>query len=273
MRFTLCADDYGLNPEISFAILELIRNSRLNSVSCMLTKRDFNPKPLIEKIKQSPLRIETGLHLTLTEYAPLGPMPDLAPHGTLPSVGKLLTKAHLRRVNLAEITQELTRQFDAFEAAFRKVPDFVDGHQHVHIFPGIRDVVTRLAGERMQAGGWIRCCDAPVPDLLHLRSPRAMLLASMARQQRKLLTAADITHNSRFYGVNSFDVKQPFRALMQNWLQCIAMSNSPALIMCHPGHTGTDPLDPIAARRPDEFGYLNSTGFIEDMQRHKLSLS
>ena len=39
------------------------------------------------------------------------------------------------------LTAEITRQFEAFAAAFGRPPDFVDGHHHVHLFPQIRDAV------------------------------------------------------------------------------------------------------------------------------------
>ena len=39
------------------------------------------------------------------------------------------------------MTREVRAQFEAFADAFGRPPDFVDGHQHVHLFPQVREAV------------------------------------------------------------------------------------------------------------------------------------
>jgi len=276
LSLTLCADDYGLNPEVNDAIHALIHAGRLNAVSCMTVGSAVEAQPLLETVANAPLKVQVGLHLTLTEYTPLDVMPKSTSGRRFPEVGSLLAKSHLRQIDRTEITAELNRQFDAFEDAFGRIPDFVDGHQHVHIFPGIRHDVIKLMIERMGARGaepgWSRCCDAPTIDLLRIRNPRAILLAMMARRQRNLLQPAGLRFNDRFYGVNGFDPNQPFRTLMQGWLKMVVRRSTSALIMCHPGRPSSDPDDPIAARRPDELAYLSSDDFAEDLAAHGLTL-
>ncbi len=275
-HLTLCADDYGLNADVNDAILALVRAGRLNAVSCMVVGSAFDAAPLLEAASQAPFPMQIGLHLTLTEYAPLKEMPNLATAGVLPPVGSLLIKSHLRRVDRIEIRHELERQFQTFERMFGRPPDFVDGHQHVHIFPGIReDVINLIAARRNENGanvGWVRCCDAPTVDLMALCAPRAVLLAVMARRQRSLLRRAGLDSNERFYGVNKFDPKQSYRSLMQSWLRLVAKRSSPALIMCHPGQESCNPDDPIALRRVNEFTYLASREFADDLAEFGLSL-
>ncbi len=277
VSFTLCADDYGLNSEVNNAINALVRDGRLNAVSCMAVGNAFNAPTLLEAVSEAPLPVEIGLHLTLTEYAPLAAMPKLTEEVVLPQVEQLLIKSHLRRINRAEVFLELERQFNAFESAFGRKPDFVDGHQHVQIFPGIRDEVVNLVvsrlGEAKAGSCWVRCCDSPISDLFFSPNLRAVLLAAMSRRQKGRLASAGLRYNDRFYGVNTFDPAQSFRTLMQGWLQKVARREDHTLIMCHPGMPGSDPADPIATRRPDEYSYLASHDFTDDLERFEVQLA
>src|SRR4051812_50229866 len=45
----------------------------------------------------------------------------------------------LRRLDPEIIRAELGAQLTAFKESFGRTPDFVDGHQHVQLFPQIRD--------------------------------------------------------------------------------------------------------------------------------------
>ena len=110
-------------------------------------------KKAAERINPLFGKIDIGLHFTLTQLAPIEPMPRLAPDGRFPSRGRLYAQAYLRSVDLTEIEAEFRRQIDAFTGATGRVPDFIDGHHHVHQLPGIRDVVARVWGKRE---GWIR---------------------------------------------------------------------------------------------------------------------
>lgn len=275
-RLTLCSDDYGLNTEVNDAILALVLAGRLNAVSCMAVGPTFDGQSLREAVSRSPIPVQIGLHLTLTEYRPLTAMPRFAKGGSFPSVSSLLVRSHLRRINRADVKLEFERQFDVFDSVFGCPPDFADGHQHVHIFPGIREVVFELALARLGGlrsnSGWVRCCDAPTTDLIALRDPRAMLLAAMSRRHRSRRVRAGLLSNKRFYGVNAFDRRQSFRALMRRWLGFVAKGSSPSLIMCHPGLGAPVEGDPIAERRADEFSYLKSDQFIEDLNTFDLSL-
>lgn len=273
---TLCADDYGLNSNVDDGINSLIRAGRLNAVSCMTVRNTLDAVPLLNAITDAPIKVQVGLHLTLTEYAPLRTMPKLAKSGHFPSVGTLLAKSHFRQIDRIEISAEIARQFEAFQQAFGHTPDFVDGHQHIQLFPGIRDEVinlmTTLMGKRKAPTAWVRCGTTPAADLIRMKSPRALLLASMARRQRAKLHNAGLSFNDRFYGVNDFNSEQPFRELMQGWLKMVASRTTSAVIMCHPGQPGSDPADPIAKRRPDELAYLCSDEFEYDLATYHLSL-
>src|SRR5262245_10068587 len=77
----LCADDYAVAPGVSRAICALIEQGRLSATSCMTVSPHWPEharwlRPLGD-------RADIGLHLTLTDHAPIGAM-RLAADGRLP---------------------------------------------------------------------------------------------------------------------------------------------------------------------------------------------
>ena len=66
-------------------------------------------------------------------------MPCFAPDGVFPAMNAIVPAAWRGALPRQEIRDELRRQLDAFEEAFGAPPDYVDGHQHVQVLPGIAD--------------------------------------------------------------------------------------------------------------------------------------
>ena len=86
---------------------------------------------------------EAGLHFNLSEGAPLSAdLRDRWP--VLPGLAQLLALALVRRLPLAAIGAEFRAQVDAFAEGLGRAPAFIDGHQHVHALPGVREC--RVAG-------------------------------------------------------------------------------------------------------------------------------
>lgn len=262
---TLCADDFGLNLAVNEAIIALVQQGRLNAVSAMAVGEEFEAgaEELLIACNRAPLRVEIGLHLTLTEYAPLGVMPNLAPAGTLPSVNTLLLKSHARFLALQELRDEIYRQWRRFIKVIGRRPDFIDGHQHVHLLPQIREIVADLAQHELPRHGWVRSCHASGAKLRArgLFSAKVALISHLSKTMRGRLERAGIKTNAHFYGVNDFKRTQDFARLMQGWLSLAAQDDGWVVIMCHPGMVPREGAvhDPIAERRVDEFEYLASS--------------
>ena len=146
--FILCADDYGFSPGISSAIRDLIDRGRLSATSCM-TMSPFWPDHA-SWLKPYADQVDVGLHLTLTDQRPLGPMPRTAPGDRFPPLRMLMRKALTRQLDQGEIDSELNRQLDAFERAFGRVPSHIDGHQHIHQLPVVRQAVIKAVTESVK---------------------------------------------------------------------------------------------------------------------------
>lgn len=268
----LNADDYGLSPGVSQGILALIRQGRLSGTSCM-TATPFWPQhaPWLAEVAD---RADIGLHLTLTDQEPAGPCPALAPDGRFGSVGDLMIRSLTGRLmdtaSQADLKAEIGRQLDLFEAHAGRPPSHVDGHQHVHLLPGVRGLVLDAVARRYPRGSvYVRDCAEPMAAVLArgVDSVKALIIASLARGLAAAAARRGIPTNRGFRGVYDFGPDRDFPALMARFL---APARDRALIMVHPALPDEvlAGLDPVVASRQVEQAYLSGDAFahlLEEM--------
>jgi hypothetical protein len=254
--FVLCADDFALTAGVSRSILALLEAGKLSAAGAMTNRphwpafaRDFGA--LADKA-------DLGLHLNLTCAAPLGGMPRLAPGGELPALRDLARAGATSPTARREIADEIARQLDAFEDRLGRAPDFIDGHQHVHVLPGVRrsllDAVTRR-----YAAGRVYLRD-PADSAAAIRARglaigKALTIAALALGFRQAALRRGIPVNRGFAGVAPFDPARDFGADLQRFLLRPGKAH---LVMCHPGFVDEElaGLDPVIATRPVEHAAL-----------------
>lgn len=261
----LCADDFGLAPGVSEGIAILAEAGRLSAISCMTGMAGW-PKaaPRLASLGE---RCDVGLHLTLTDHRPLGRMPGLAPAGTLPPLGRLFAAAFTGRLDRQELAAEVARQWDAFTQAHGRHPDFVDGHQHIHLLPGIREAVLALLMKcPEESRPWLRVCWEPPVRVLARRiaASKAMLLAMLSLPLRRAAARLRIAANDSFRGVHAFAADADYAAMFPQFLQGRARQ---PLIMCHPGlvDDALRAADAVVEPRAFEYDYLASSRFPSDL--------
>lgn len=145
--------------------------------------------------------LDAGVHLVLAGGPLIGEprdLPTLAPAGRpLSGHRPFMTRLALRRLDLGEIERELRCQIErAVEAGIR--PAHLDGHQHLHVAPGLVSIVARLAREFDI--GYVR-----VPlERVAPTGPRPLSiwgLGHLARRARRIFRAAGIATNDRAAGL------------------------------------------------------------------------
>lgn len=271
----LCADDYGISAGVSAGIRELIARGRLSATSCMTIFAEWPDEA--RHLKALAKKADIGVHLTLTDHAPLAPMPRLAPEGRFPSLPRLVARSWTRQIarvaTKAEIAAEINRQLGRFEEFWGGAPDFVDGHHHVHILPVVREAVIDAVLARYGRGRvYVRLCNARPSDVLQGAPWQAAMIGLMARGFVASAKRARLDGPADFRGMRNFAEARPYRALFRRYLRGI---ESGALIMCHPGH-GDGVLaarDTVVAQREEEYAYLASEDFVADLATHNVRLA
>lgn len=271
-HITLCADDYGLAPGLGIAIRDLIGKGRLHATGCMTGSPHWPAEA--ELLKPFHDRAHIGLHITMTDQRPLGPMPDLAPDGKLPSLGTLLKRTLTRRVDRTEIAAEINNQFDSFVAAFGRAPDFLDGHHHVHQLPGLREVVLDVFTRRMNCKGWVRSCAEPHLTIRRrgISPLRAHVISELGRGFRRLLGSHGVPHNLSFRGVYDFSGKVPFDRLFRTFTD---HPGKRALMMVHPGivDDALRAADSLTGQREVEYAFLASDDCAASLAERGIALA
>jgi len=261
-RIWLCADDYGISPGVNRAIRDLIEHGRLNATSVMMVGPAIErseAEALQAAAKASP-RCAIGLHVTLS--APFRPLTmhfrPLDGDMFMP-FPKLLRAGIARRLDREFFRNEVKAQLAAFVDAFGRAPDFVDGHQHVQLYPQVRDgFVDAVVEGAPQA--WVRQGGRNLPLAQRLASPKAMVLDILSAQFRRRANGAGLRFNPGFAGAYDFTRDADFGALMRQFLEGLPDGG---LVMCHPGFvddilTGLDPMTDVRER---EHAYLKSDAF------------
>lgn len=258
-----CADDYGLSPAASRGIAALAMAGRLSAISCLANGPGWRAEaPALDELVG---KVDIGLHLCLTELPPLGPMPRLAPSGRPPTIGALSLAALTGRLRVGEIRDELFRQFDVFTEVVGRSPDFLDGHQHVHALPQVRDAVMELFRSRLDpAHAYVRCCwESPLSILRAGVAPgKALALSALNLGFPEALSKAGIPATRGYRGVHGFSAETPAQ-VEARFVRWFAAAAPGSLINCHPGLPDHDPPmpDAIGRTRLAEWTFLASDGF------------
>lgn len=262
-RIRLCADDYGIAPGVNAAICDLIARGRLDATSVMVVAPAFDARSGAALMRAAARgRAEIGLHLTFTApFAPLtGRFAPLPAAGFL-TLGRTLFAAAGRRFEARALAAETRAQLGAFVTCFGRPPDFVDGHQHVHLFPQLREAVVAEV-KRHAPGAWLRQCasaKAPRPG-----DAKGALIHLLSRRFRALAAAAGIPTNPAFAGTYRFGASADFASLFPLFLAGLPDGG---LIMCHPGlvDAALTQLDPLTSLREREYAYLAGEKFPADL--------
>jgi predicted glycoside hydrolase/deacetylase ChbG (UPF0249 family) len=272
-RFWLCADDYGLSPGVNRAIRDLVERGRLNATSVMVVGPAIGRDEVatLQEVAANSPRCAIGLHATLTApFRPLTMHFKPVDGGMFPPYPKLLRGGLLRRLDPEIIRAELMVQLAAFRELFGRAPDFVDGHQHVQLFPQVRDAFLAAVKEAVPHA-WVRQGGRNQPVAKRLGAPKALLLDILSAQFRKRAARADIAFNPAFAGAYDFSGEPDFGALMRQFLDSLPEGG---LVMCHPGFVDeTLPsLDSLTTQREHEYAFLAGEDFPRLLAVNKVTL-
>ncbi|MFO9525544.1 ChbG/HpnK family deacetylase [Legionella pneumophila serogroup 1] len=257
----LCADDFGLNHGITQGILKMARLQRLSAVSCIVNASSFDvDAPDLLALKNG---VRTGLHFNLTEGYFLS-HPDKLCFG----LRELLIRSHLGILNSRLISDELNTQLDHFIKVMGKLPDFIDGHQHIHQFPGIRRIIIDMYEQRLKGKSIFIRSTYPSVNMSGYQAKTKILGITGGKILSSQLKKTNIPHNPYFAGIYDFSDRTNYRSLFRQWLNNVPTNT---LIMCHPGEGENN--DVITVARIRELNYFLSDEFVQDCEEYQVHLT
>lgn len=268
MKLIICADDFAQSPEIDTAIVHLIENNRLSATSCMVNSPHWasSAKLLTAEIRQ---KAHIGLHLDFTQFGYRYPHFIL----TLLSLLRCLPKL--------AIQQSIEHQLNQFEAELGTMPDYIDGHQHVHQLPQIRQILLSVLKQRYDKHlPWIRVARPHVANGVKGFIIKMLGANALARDAKRMGFRCSTT----LLGVYNFSGSmQDYQIRLINWVAQAKQSAGTSVLMCHPAVealpnkvindqvldgkvSGKEALvkqtkDSIYSARLNEFSVLNSESF------------
>jgi predicted glycoside hydrolase/deacetylase ChbG (UPF0249 family) len=252
------ADDLAWTEGVNRGIAQAHRYGIVTSATILANGAAF--ASAVELVKATP-SLAVGVHLNLSDGKPVSP-PE-----TVPSIVNdrgefkggpeaLLLRVARRNLRIKEVEME-------WETQIRKVvnagiqPTHLDGHKHVHMLPGMFEIVLRLAKRNAipavrisHEGSSLRAAlssgeNQNIP-LVMKQGMQARVLKLLARDARALAEAAGIATTDYFCGIAQTGelTIEGMKCLLQN------LPEGTTEIMCHPGFMDKE-LEESATRLRD----------------------
>eukprot|EP00794_Sanderia_malayensis_P014005 gene14005-15463_t len=140
---TIVSDDFGYCVDRNRGIIECFKSGHITKTSLLVNA--FATEKAVRDFKNLELQdseLKIGLHLNLTEGRPVSDIrkiPSLVNNsGFLHGKFGLREKICKQEVNLEEVELEIAAQIQYFKELLGYFPSYVDGHNHVHVLPFIR---------------------------------------------------------------------------------------------------------------------------------------
>jgi predicted glycoside hydrolase/deacetylase ChbG (UPF0249 family) len=259
-RLTICSDDFGQNQSIDQGILELVEKKRLHAVTVFTESPGWLANG--EKLLAHQNQIDIGIHLNLSQAFPHADLKN--------SLGKLLIQSHIGLLNKQHIKESFRKQITLFKDQAGKLPDFLDGHQHVHAFPIINDALIELIEEFWgnQKTLYVRN-SSKLPLNFDAFLLKRLILKFSCYGLGAKLKRIHVRQNEAFTGVYDFDPQANYRQLFKGWAKS---APDKTLMMCHPASGKNEGEDALFAARRNEFNYLSSDEFLSDCAQLGITL-
>lgn len=254
----ICADDFAVHKSASLGIVQLARVGRISATSVMVLSPHWaHDVALLQDVRG---QIDVGLHLDWTSDFAMA-----AGHGL--TLGQAMRRALLGGFDASRARAAVEQQLDLFEARWGAAPDYVDGHQHVQQFNGIRQALVQVLARRYAAlprKPYLRISKS-VPFGLNVKP--AIMGAMGANALEKLAISGGVTSAVALFGIYDFkgDAAR-YARLMQHWLRQVTPGS---ILMCHPAQAA-QPGDPIGVARLQEFAYLMGPAFAAALQQARV---
>ena len=238
MRLIVNADDFGVSRAVNLGIIDCFKRGIVTSATIMMNMPQSEDACMLAKEHGLPV----GLHLVMTSGFPVSDdVPSLVGED-----GRFMKrKEQLKGYSLKDVEKEFRSQIEK-ELMLGLVPTHLDSHHHVHLEPGISDIVGDLARELM------------IPVRIHTKDHVPEGLKGIPSPDRMIAS---------FHGDNltPADLEKAIEA---------ASKYETVELMCHPGYLDTFVMHNSSynKERAKELDVLVSGEAREIIERYKVEL-
>lgn len=253
----ISADDFAMSESIDEAIINLIQNDRITATACMVLSPHWEKaaKKMTPAIRK---KASIGLHLDLTEFGE-----------EAYSLKRLILLSLVRQLPYQKIKSKINEQLDLFESVIKSKPDYVDGHQHVHQLPQVREALLEVLTERYRGDlPWLRIAKPTINA--GIKGVVIKMLGARALEKKAL--SLHFKCSSYLFGVYGFKGKPAdYEAMLVKWLAEAKLTTGTPALMCHPAlqkYHAENKQDPIFEARLNEYQVLKSEligHFLDDI--------
>jgi predicted glycoside hydrolase/deacetylase ChbG (UPF0249 family) len=261
MQLIINADDFGLTSGVNRGIIDCHLAGSVTSTTLLVNMPAADEAAQLARLHPA---LGVGLHFNLTLGAPSAPVDEV--RSLVDGQGLFHRRSVAERMAISgrfvplEVERELLAQFHRFKA-LGLTPTHIDSHQHIHLFPGLFDVVAgfcavhdlplRLTWVGKQRGG-VR------------RRLRAWLLGRLVRRNA-IKWGGQVRMNAGFGSV--FDrVSTPEEINLATYRGILSDNpGSPFELMVHPAVVDAElaGLTRISGFSAREYGVLSDRRFTE----------
>ncbi len=256
-----CADDLGASRGVNQGILEAYFHGPVRRASVLAV--GFALEDAARAVRTAP-DLEVGLHFSLSLGRPLSPGGKTlaGEKGFFLPLEKILVRSLLGFLDPGAVREEMEAQWEALLRAGLS-PTYLDGHQHVHLFPGVREALDGFLADHKV--GRVRL----LGEALHFPPRRRLLprllLARFSRRAAPALRARGVLREERAIGLCLWQAPD-----LEETLKTLLSGIPPGRweVFTHPRRPDGDfeTLDPESRKGPDpgrrELALLTDPGFL-----------
>lgn len=261
------ADDYGTDTDRNRGILEAAEHGIVTSTTVIANKLKLDD--CFSQLKYV-FAGRTGVHLNLTSGVPLGgkslTLTDQS--GRFFDKRTVWQKAFCRAFDLAEIEREFTAQINHLLTLGIR-PDHIDGNNHIHVFPGIAEVVARLA--RGFGIAWVRLPQEPFTgwrQYVQSGTFKKAFIGFLAQKAAPTFREHGLRFTDSFGGIQFPAVSsvESLKAFVAN------LCTGTTELMCHPGYAGDGSNPFSSSAREAELKALTHPAVLEEIAQRGILL-
>jgi predicted glycoside hydrolase/deacetylase ChbG (UPF0249 family) len=264
------ADDFGLSPAVNTGIVEAHKAGCVTSTSLLVNAPGFIDA--ITRLAAAPA-LQVGLHLNLTVGSPVAPGQDVATlfnprTGAFYPLPRFVRRTVAGLVRPQHVAVECAAQLDRLRTAGITAAH-LDGHQHVHVLPGVWAPV--LATARHTG---IRAVRVPIEPLGNPFRTGAAIKQVCIRAAWRVAAAADAGADMRVAHFRGM-MLQGTRQFLSRLLTLLdRLPPGVTELMVHPGYVTDDAveMDHLAAQRELELVALCSPSLAARLARGDITV-